>query len=59
MAVARPKLPERVMQGVRDAPAVRPEAVARGRTLLEWPGWCPAEEVASKLVECYVCRRIP
>lgn len=38
---------------------VRPDAVARARRLLESPSWCRAEEVADRLVECYVGNRLP
>lgn len=38
---------------------VRPDAVARARRLLESAGWCRAEEVADRLVECFVGNRLP
>ena len=41
------------------APVVRPDAVARARRLLASPSWCRAEEVADRLVTCFVGRRLP
>ncbi|MEO7836685.1 MAG: hypothetical protein ABIS21_03460 [Acidimicrobiales bacterium] len=41
------------------APAVREEAVCRGRTLLASPQWCRADEVAAELMRCLAGRLVP
>lgn len=59
MIAAPVQLAEPVLRQVEAVPAVRPEAVARGRALLGTAAWCRAEEVADQLVDCYLSRRIP
>lgn len=41
------------------SPAVRDEAVSRGRTLLASSQWCRADEVAAELLRCYAGRLVP
>jgi hypothetical protein len=40
-------------------PSVRPEAVGRARLLLASTGWCRADEVADRLIDCMVGLRVP
>ncbi len=47
------------LDSLLSASVVRPDAVARARRLLESPSWCRAEEVAERLVECYVGHQLP
>lgn len=49
-----------LVKGVVHAlPSVRPEAVGRARLLLATAEWCRADEVADRLVDCYLTRRVP
>ena len=50
---------ERAVALVLAGPAVRHEAVRRGRTLLASSQWCRADEVAAELVRCYTGRLVP
>lgn len=50
---------ERAVALVLAGPAVRHEAVRRGRTLLASSQWCRADEVAAELVRCYAGRLVP
>ena len=55
----RPAIVDRALAAVLASPAIRQEAVARGRQLLASPCWCKAEEVAAELVRCYAGRLLP
>lgn len=50
---------EHAIAVVMASPAVRDEAVSRGRTLLASSQWCRADEVAAELVRCYAGRLVP
>lgn len=50
---------ERAISVVMASPAVRDEAVSRGRTLLASSQWCRADEVAEELIRCYAGRLVP
>lgn len=50
---------QRAVAVVLASPAVRNEAVCRGRRLLASPQWCRADEVAAELVRCYADRLVP
>jgi hypothetical protein len=56
-------LKTRLSQDVYDdmlaPPRIRADVVERARALLDTPRWCRAEEVASRLVDCYVEQRVP
>ena len=53
------QLPDRLVAHVRALPEVRPDAVARGRALVDAGAWCRADEVAAELVDCLVGHRLP
>ncbi|HUP68679.1 MAG TPA: hypothetical protein VM142_02580 [Acidimicrobiales bacterium] len=50
---------ERAVAVVMASPAVRVEAISRGRSLLASGQWCRADEVAAELVRCYAGRLVP
>lgn len=50
---------EQAIAVVMASPAIRDEAVSRGRTLLASSHWCRADEVAAELVRCYAGRLVP
>ena len=59
MSHASASVYESRLDSLLSSPVVRPDAVARARRLLESSGWCRAEEVADRLVECLVGNSVP
>ena len=50
---------EQAVAIVMASPAIRTEAITRGRSLLASAQWCRADEVAAELLRCYAGRLVP